>query len=318
MIKSACPAPAQPTSLSSPDVFRCFGLERDFVFEFVALGRLESGEPLGDPPRGVHDGGHERAPNQHVQVVRHQVVVEPLRRESPVGHWHYPVFDAVVQGDAEDVEAEEEHHAQDAVEHVEPDPELAPAPELVLLRVVPHPPEQWAVGRGEEPVGGHDDVDREHLVDDGEAAVEQEPSTAEAVGFGVGGGEVGKEVNHLCNPERVPFRLRPARPHCPPPRVRFGGVVDDGQHHRHHAHRALGVEEAFQEHVPVFRNPVRVPPTHLFGEVGGDGVGGVRQWGGGVVGEVGELVLRHEQRRELHHHGLGVKVLVVHDGGLPD
>ena len=58
--------------------------------------------------------------------------------------------------------------------------------------------------------------------------------------------------------------------------------------------------------------------SHLSGEVGGDGVSGVRQRCGGVVGQVGELVLGDEEGAELHHRGLGVVVLVVHDGRLPD
>ncbi len=49
-----------------------------------------------------------------------------------------------------------------------------------------------------------------------------------------------------------------------------------------------------------------------------DAVGGVRERRGRGVGEVGQLVLGHEEAAQLHHHRLGVVVLVVHDRGLPD
>mmetsp|Transcript_6170 Transcript_6170/g.14775 ORF Transcript_6170/g.14775 Transcript_6170/m.14775 type:complete len:255 (-) Transcript_6170:1486-2250(-) len=112
--------------------------------------------------------------------------------------------------------------------------------------------------------------------------------------------------------------LGPSRPERLKNVVTFRGVVQNRKVHRLNLDPAFSQQEALQIHVPVLTDPIWVPAVYSATQRQRQRVAGIRERSCIRIGEISQLVLRSDGRRQPLYRGLGMVVLEMDDRGLPD
>mmetsp|Transcript_25077 Transcript_25077/g.54571 ORF Transcript_25077/g.54571 Transcript_25077/m.54571 type:complete len:248 (+) Transcript_25077:318-1061(+) len=214
-------------------------------------------------------------------------------------------------------ESDEGHDAnalENAIDQESPTVDAKSCALLIRCKVA----DENSVQGREDDEDSHEDVDHEQLHPEEEEAPAVYHLRPSALNLGEDAREVVVHVHNLAKAEGMPLRLYPPRLDSSEPAFGLRRVVQDREEDGRDSQAASGGEEAFQRHVPILGDPVRIPALDGLGQAGGDGVGRVGNPHGVGVGEVRQLVLRGHKGGDPDHGGLLDVVFQVEDGWLPD
>mmetsp|Transcript_101497 Transcript_101497/g.326189 ORF Transcript_101497/g.326189 Transcript_101497/m.326189 type:complete len:289 (+) Transcript_101497:404-1270(+) len=261
-------------------------LERHCIVELVRPSCLERGNPLGQTSEEAENREVERALRHRRNVVQEPRVPEDARRHGAVdARLHGLEHEHSAQEDAQ------EGHEADALEHTVHKEGPAVDAQRSRLLIVSEVADQQTIQRCKDDEDRHENMYHQQLDPQEEKAPAENHLVLLALDLPQYPREVVVHVDDLAEAQGVPLRLDPSGLNRGYEALALRRVVEDREKDRRDLKPASGREEALQSHVPVLRDPIRVPSLHRLGQGRGDGVRRIGDPHGVRVGQVRQLVL---------------------------